>query len=88
MTPRQSASVHLPQLVEDWPALGATFGPVTLEHLVTPDGEWGSDPTSGWPRLVDPQPLPDWHSRTTSNPTGGHRERNKGRARKVQAPTP
>jgi hypothetical protein len=98
VTPRQSASVHLPQLVEDWPALTSTFGPVTLEHLTTPDGEWGSDPTRDWPRLVAPQPIPVWPPRgqienlnkkqsgvTFSRSGNG---RNKVRSRKAQAKTP
>ena len=51
MTPRQSAAQHLPQLTREWSALEDTFGRVTREHLVTPDGTWGADPTADWPRL-------------------------------------
>ena len=50
MTPRQSARQHLPDLARDFPEWQARFN-ATLEHLVTPDGEWGADPTVGCPRL-------------------------------------
>lgn len=64
MTPRQSAAVHLPELAQTFDRLKAVFGPgVTLECLTTPDGTWGADPTADWPRLVDPQPLPQWPPR-------------------------
>lgn len=53
MTPRQSARRHLPELDATFDQLKATFGPgVVLEHLATPDGTWGSDPTADWPRVT------------------------------------
>lgn len=61
MTPRESATVHLPDLVESWSALKAAFGAAYVEHLITPDNEWGSDPTAGLSRLVGPGPLPVWN---------------------------
>ena len=51
VTPRQSASVHLPELAE-LHALTRDRFQAEIIHLVTPDGEWGTVPEwTRWPMV-------------------------------------